>query len=94
MPKQLTTTEIQDLAESLPDWEILEKKLLTRDLKFESYLAGVDALTKIAHEAESRNHHPDMTLGWRSLHIELSTHSQGGLTELDVDLANWIETLA
>ena len=91
MPKLLSLSEIEDLAESLPHWNVLDQKLLTRDLKFDSYLAGVDALTQIAHEAESRNHHPEMNLGWRSLRIELSTHSEGGLTELDVDLAKWIE---
>ena len=45
------------------------------------------AFPLFAHAAEAMNHHPDLFVGWRKVTVRLSTHSAGGLTLLDLDLA-------
>jgi 4a-hydroxytetrahydrobiopterin dehydratase len=49
---------------------------------------------QVADEAERRDHHPDIDIRWRTLRFALSTHSAGGLTQLDLDLADEIDRLA
>ncbi len=43
--------------------------------------------------AESHNHHPDIAISWNKVTLTLSTHSAGGLTQLDLDLAGAIDTI-
>ena len=50
----------------------------------------VDALVPVAEEA---NHHPDVAISWNKVTLRLSTHSAGGLTQLDLDLAAKIDRL-
>jgi 4a-hydroxytetrahydrobiopterin dehydratase len=56
----------------------------------------VDALSwvnQVGELAESRNHHPDIAISWNKVTLTLSTHSAGGLTQLDVDLAAAIDAI-
>ena len=55
---------------------------------FSAAIAWVDAIAAIAEEMD---HHPDIDIRWRTLHFTLSTHSAGGVTELDLQLAIRIE---
>jgi 4a-hydroxytetrahydrobiopterin dehydratase len=48
---------------------------------------------RIGFVAEQVDHHPDVDLRWRTLHLVLVTHSAGGVTELDLDLARRIDAL-
>ena len=50
----------------------------------------VDALVPVAEEA---NHHPDVAISWNKVTLRLSTHSAGGMTQLDLDLAAKIDRL-
>jgi 4a-hydroxytetrahydrobiopterin dehydratase len=54
----------------------------------------VDFITRVAHESETMNHHPDLLLLWRKVTVRLCTHSSGGITVLDIALAMKIEQLA
>ena len=50
---------------------------------------------RVAEAAEAENHHPDITVhGWNRVRLELSTHSEGGLTAADFELAARIDLLA
>ncbi len=51
-------------------------------------------MTRVAFEAEDLNHHPDWSNVWNRVMIDLSTHSAGGVTEFDVELARRISTIA
>ena len=48
----------------------------------------------IADVAEEMDHHPDVDLRWRTLHLAVVTHSAGGVTDLDLELARRIDALA
>jgi len=71
----------------LENWQY-ENKAISRTFEFSSYLSGVKFLNKIASLAEELDHHPDMTLTWCKVHILLTTHDKGDVTEKDIELAN------
>jgi 4a-hydroxytetrahydrobiopterin dehydratase len=71
-----------------------EGEALLQDVELENFRAVIAAVTRIADVAEERNHHPDLLIhGWNSLRITLSTHSAGGVTQADLDLAVRIDAL-
>ena len=70
----------------LDNWEY-ENNAISRTFEFSSYLSGVSFLTKVASLADELNHHPDMTLSWCKVHIVLTTHDSGDVTDKDVALA-------
>jgi 4a-hydroxytetrahydrobiopterin dehydratase len=78
----------------LPEWR-RDGDALVRTFTRRDWLDAVAFVDHIAPEAERRNHHPDVSItGYRNVTIRLTTHSAGGITERDVDLANWIEEAA
>jgi 4a-hydroxytetrahydrobiopterin dehydratase len=81
-PRRLTATEVSDLAQTLPMWQVVD-----------TYAIAINWVVAIAGAAESIDHHPDIDIRWRTLRIALITHSTGCLTELDLDLARLIDTV-
>ena len=86
MAELLNPEEISSRLTALDGWQV-EGKELARTFQFPSYLAGAAFVNEVAQKAEAANHHPDLYLGWRKVAVRLSTHSKGGLTELDFQLA-------
>jgi 4a-hydroxytetrahydrobiopterin dehydratase len=79
---------------ALPGWA-RDGKALTRTYQRRDWLDAIAFLDVVAPEAERRNHHPDVSItGYRNVTFRLTTHSKGGITQRDVDLATWIEALA
>jgi len=60
---------------------------LVREVEAPSFLEGIDAVRRVAEVAEEADHHPDIDIRWRTLTFRCSTHSEGGITQRDVDLA-------
>ena len=90
----LDEAAIEEALRRLPGWErdgdTLVRAYLRRD-----WLDAIALLDAVAPEAERRNHHPDVAItGYRNVTFRLTTHSKGGITNRDVDLAIWIEELA
>ena len=72
----------------------LEDGALVRDLKLPDFAAVIALVNRVADAAEAANHHPDMLVhGWNGLRLTLSTHSEGGVTGADLDLAGTIDAL-
>lgn len=67
---------------------------LTRSIEFADFLTAVDFIGRLAPRAEELDHHPDLDLRWRRVDIALATHSEGGVTAKDVELAAVIDELA
>jgi 4a-hydroxytetrahydrobiopterin dehydratase len=67
---------------------------LVRSVKSDTFLDGIRLVATVAQLAESMNHHPDIDIRWRTVHFTISTHSEGGVTDLDMDLAGRIDTAA
>jgi 4a-hydroxytetrahydrobiopterin dehydratase len=92
MPELLKPEAIQTLLMEVPQWK-LEEDLISRTIQYPSFLAAVDAVNNIAREAEAMDHHPDIDIRWRTVRLALSTHSAGGLTTLDFQLAKKLDQL-
>jgi 4a-hydroxytetrahydrobiopterin dehydratase len=92
MPELLNPEAIQTLLMEIPEWK-LEGDTISRTIEFPSFLEAVDAVNKIAREAEAIDHHPDIDIRWRKVRLALSTHSAGGLTTLDFQLAKKLDQL-
>ena len=59
-----------------------------------SFLVGITLVQRVAEAAEAMNHHPDIDIRYTTLTFTLSTHSEGGLTAKDLELAGMIDRLA
>ena len=93
MSALLTPAEVQESLDGLAHWAHREGALVKR-YRFATYMDGIRFVELVAAEAESRDHHPDLLVGYREVTAFLSTHSVGGVTRLDVDLARAIEKIA
>lgn len=85
-PELLNEAAIQQALTSLPGWRVDGRELI-KEFQFPSYLSGIEFVNKVARLAEAMNHHPVLHVGWRKVTMRLSTHSAGGLTALDLELA-------
>ncbi|HEX4189513.1 MAG TPA: 4a-hydroxytetrahydrobiopterin dehydratase [Marmoricola sp.] len=79
--------------ESVPAWR-REGDSITRTIEASSFLEGLDLVGAVGRAAEEADHHPDIDIRWRRITFVLSTHSAGGLTEQDFELARAIDRLA
>jgi 4a-hydroxytetrahydrobiopterin dehydratase len=91
-PKRLTPDEITPALASVPEWKH-EGDAIQRQLVFRDFREAVAFLVHIAFDAEEADHHPDVTLNYKRLTLSLSTHSEGGLTAKDFDLAKKIDAI-
>jgi 4a-hydroxytetrahydrobiopterin dehydratase len=89
----LSDEEIERRLDDLPEWR-REGDAITRQFKFADFTGSVDFVNRITPPAEEMNHHPDIAISWNKVDLTLSTHSEGGLTENDFELATRIESLA
>lgn len=88
----LSDDEISERLSGLEGWRH-EDTSIVKDYDrgdFKGSVAFVDALLP---EAEEMGHHPDLQISWDTVTVSLSTHSQGGLTEADFELAETIDGL-
>ena len=93
MPAQpLTPSELASLATTLPSWQLVAGKL-HRDLVFTDFVEAFAFMTKVALVAEAMDHHPEWSNVWNRVSIDLFTHDTGGLSHLDVQLAQRIDGL-
>ncbi|MBC7836865.1 4a-hydroxytetrahydrobiopterin dehydratase [Acetobacteraceae bacterium] len=91
----LTPAEAQKLMKELDsEWMLIDDAhLLARSFKFKDFVATMKFVNKIAEIAEEEGHHPDMTISYNHLGIELMTHAMDGLSENDFILAAKIDEL-
>lgn len=66
---------------------------LRRSVKFASFLDGIAAVQRVATAAEAEDHHPDIDIRWRTVIFALVTHSEGGITDKDVQMAQAINAI-
>ncbi len=83
------TTALMDL----DGWQLTESGL-RRTIESASFPAAIVLVQRVAQAAEHLDHHPDIDIRWRKVTYNCTTHSAGGVTELDVLLAREINRLA
>ncbi len=91
---RLTEIEIETSLASLPEWKLdgdADSDTIERCIAFRNFREAVSFLVLIAFDAEEADHHPDVTINYKRVTLRLSTHSEGGLTQKDFDLAKKID---
>lgn len=90
MADTLSDEQVDAALADLPGWR-REQGMLRRQVDAGSFLEAIGLVNRIAALAERADHHPDIDIRWRRLALGLVTHSAGGITAKDIDLAGQIE---
>ena len=90
---ELLTPEAIEEALVGTDWQV-EGDTIVLDSQHPDFAAAWGFATSVAEAAEVANHHPDILVhGWNKVRITLSTHSAGGVTALDIELAGAVDAV-
>lgn len=66
---------------------------LSKTYRFADFAESMRFVNRVADLAEEADHHPDIAISWNEVRLDLTTHSAGGVTQADTDLAAKIEEL-
>ncbi|MBK5187488.1 MAG: 4a-hydroxytetrahydrobiopterin dehydratase [Gemmatimonadaceae bacterium] len=88
-----TEGQIAEKLHALPGW-YYEDKWIRRQFKTDGWPTTLMLVNAIAYLAEAAYHHPDLTVTWAKVGVKLQTHSAGGITDKDFELARKIEDVA
>ncbi len=81
---------IRDRLEGLEGWE-RSGEAIRKQFTLDDFVGAVDFVDRLVGPAEEMGHHPDLEISWNKVAVSLSTHSEGGLTEADFELARRID---
>jgi 4a-hydroxytetrahydrobiopterin dehydratase len=90
---KLTEPEILEKLPTAKGWE-RHGDMLVRSWQFPSFRRALEFVNQVAALAEKFDHHPEIVLSYRTVQLELSTHSEGGLTDRDFVVAGEINALS
>ncbi len=89
----LSDDEIERGLAELAGWR-RDDDMIVRDYELPTFMGVIEAVREIAGLAEAADHHPDIDIRYRKLHVAITTHDEGGITRRDLELAGKIETAA
>ena len=89
----LSDDEVNERLGQLDGWE-RRGDAIVRTFQLDDFQGSVDFVNRITPAAEEMSHHPDLEISWNKVTVTLSTHSEGGLTGNDFELAQQIQELA
>ena len=92
MPRLLTGAEIKSRLKELKGWEE-EGKFIARTFEFDHFMDAIAFINEVAEAAERQEHHPDINIRYTTVKLSIQTHSEGGVTEWDFELAKAIDVL-
>ena len=88
MPDLLTNDALAEVLADLDGWSLVEDgTAIEAEFSFRGFNAAFGFMTRVALAAERQNHHPEWSNVYNRVTIRWTTHSEGGVTELDVKLA-------
>ena len=90
MADLLDDEEIEQRLDELGDWD-REGDEMTKVFEWDDFMGAIKFVNDVAKLAERYDHHPDIDIRYNKVRLTLSTHSEGGLTAIDFDMANEIE---
>lgn len=93
MPELLPADTVTSALALLGGWTG-DHTAIRREVTASSFAGAIKLVDQVAEVAEEMNHHPNMDIRWRTVTFTLSTHSMGGVTDLDITLARRIDALA
>lgn len=90
---KLEAGQIEEFLSGHDGWS-REGDSLVRTFEFADFTGAMGFVIRVALAAEKAGHHPDIDIRWNQVTLRLSTHSEGGLTEKDTELAGAIDGFA
>ena len=90
---RLEENEVERRLAGLSGWR-RSGEAITRDFECGDFAGSVEFVNRLTPVAEEMNHHPDLSISWGTVAVTISTHSEGGLTAADFELARRIDELA
>ena len=95
MATKLTGDQRQAALAKIPTWQDMPgRDAITKSFRFADFSAAFAFMTRVAMAAEQANHHPEWFNVYNRVDVTLATHDAGGLTQLDVDLAEVMDRIA
>ncbi|HTI06162.1 MAG TPA: 4a-hydroxytetrahydrobiopterin dehydratase [Gemmatimonadales bacterium] len=92
---KLSSAEIAKGLKSLPGWQLVDGGgAIVREYATDGWPTTLMLVNAIGFFAEAADHHPDLAVSWGKVQVKLSTHSAGGVTASDMELAAIIERTA
>ena len=89
---RLENDEIEAKLGELDGWS-REGEAIVKEFDNGDFKGSVDFVNELTPEAEQMNHHPDLEISWDTVKVTITTHSEGGLTAGDFELAGKIDGL-
>jgi 4a-hydroxytetrahydrobiopterin dehydratase len=90
MTERLSDISIQRELGNLPGWS-RRGEVISKTFQFRDFLTGIDFVAAVAKAADAADHHPDIDIRYTKVTCSLSTHSAGGITQKDLDMAREID---
>ncbi|MCB1556774.1 MAG: 4a-hydroxytetrahydrobiopterin dehydratase [Alphaproteobacteria bacterium] len=95
MAEKLTPAALDLALPKLPGWIVGEETaFLQKNFMFDDFDQAWDFMGRVARLAKKMDHHPEWSNIYNRVHITLSTHEAGGLTEKDIEMAWGIDQMA
>jgi len=92
MAALIAQSNLKEMMKRIPEWDA-NKTSIERTFEFDDFNGAVDFVNAVAEIADEEGHHPDVDIRWNKVRLVLSTHSEGGLTGIDFQVAEKIDTL-
>ena len=89
---KLNASQIKSALATVPEWK-RSGPVIARTFQFKDFVAAMKFVNRIAKLAEKAWHHPDIDIRWNKVTLALTTHSEGGLTKKDFELAGKFDRL-
>ena len=94
MAQKLANSDLKQSIEKLDSWVKLEERdAIYRSFKFANFNEAFSFMTRIAMKAEQLDHHPEWRNVYSTVEVTLTTHSANGITELDIELAKFMNEI-
>ncbi len=88
----LDAAQVAEALQALDGWSG-DTRAIKRTVELASFPQAIETVDRVAAVAEAVDHHPDIDIRWRTLTFALATHSEGGVTRKDIDLAELIDAI-
>ncbi len=95
MAEKLEGADREIALASLAGWSLADgRDAIAKTFQFNDFNAAFGFMSRVALKAEAMNHHPEWFNVWNRVEVTLSTHDAGGLTDLDIELATFMDVAA
>lgn len=92
MSELLDDDELLSLLRKCPEWE-QDGDSIVRTIEFEEFMEAIDFVNDVAELAEDSQHHPEFQISYNKVTVSLTTEDEGGVTSLDIEMAQRIDNL-